>query len=211
LARPKKLRIGSKVYDLPHPFEEEAESLIRTNQKLLCERISELEHKSIADLSANSGDADIGAQLAWVQSEADRLRRQAISMSLVSLVTRLQHWMREFVWQLNRKKPDDASLKKSLTVLKNCFGKGPVPTSFFTDLESVRDSIIHVDSEVDWTYRGNQRSVPVQYRDVTHRYLELTQAHLDEAIEKSKAQIYWYESQLDALGLATKSQDERTA
>src|SRR5579864_2847217 len=75
----RKIRVGGKAYDLPHPFDDELEWLVRTNHNLVFRRVDEIE----AQASAEDRDPDYAAEL----------KRAATRMALVALVTRLHHWI----------------------------------------------------------------------------------------------------------------------
>jgi hypothetical protein len=101
-----------------------------------------------------------------------------------------------------------------------------VPAAFFCDLETVRDSIIHADSNVEWMRGKEQRNVPLKYREVNLEHLSkfklteeqlreirenamaqinLTDAHIREAMDNSIRQIKWYEDRLAELEMSRNS------
>lgn len=88
---------------------------------------------------------------------------------MVTLVTRFQHWLRVFVEDLKKKPAND--VEKNLATLNEALREGPVPAACFRDLETVRDSIIHGDSNVEWMRGKEQGSVPRKYREVNLEHL----------------------------------------
>src|ERR1700688_1620013 len=166
MARPLKLRLGGKLFDLPHPFEEDVKFLVKATYELLCENIASKEALEITEAEKIEDSREAGAEIQWAKSTADELRREARSVAVVTLVTRFQHWLRVFVEEI-KKKPENG-VEKNLETLNKGLGveEGPVPAAFFCDLETVRDSIIHADSNVKWMRGPKQRSVPLKYREV---------------------------------------------
>jgi hypothetical protein len=176
----------------------------------LCENIASKEALEIAEAAKIEDSREAGAEIQWAKSTADELRREARSVAVVTLVTRFQHWLRVFVEEM-KKKPANGVDKNLETLNKGLGGgEGPVPAAFFCDLETVRDSIIHADSNVEWMRGEVQRRVPLKYREVNLEHLSnlklteeqlreirenamarinLTDAHIQEAMEKSIQQI----------------------
>jgi hypothetical protein len=223
MARPNKLHLGGRLLDLPHPFEEDVQFLVSATYELLCENIASKEALEIAEAEKIEDSREAGAEIQWAKSTADELRREARSVAMVTLVTRFQHWLRALVEEM-KKKP--ANVKKNLATLNKELGEGPVSTAFFCDLETVRDSIIHGDSNVKWMRGEEQRSVPLKYREVNLEHLSklklteeqlreirehamaqinLTDAHIQEAMENSIQQIKWYEDRLAELEMSRNS------
>jgi hypothetical protein len=114
-------------------------------------------------------------------------------------------------------------VESNLKTLNEKLGKGPVPAEFFHELETVRDSIIHADSNVEWMRGNEQRCVPLKYREVNLEYLSkfklteeqlreirenamaqinLTDAHIQEAVSRSIEQAKWYEDRLTELEMS---------
>lgn len=195
----KRLYLKGKLLDVPHPFEEELGWLVSTNHRLVMENISRIEEE--ADGTADHMD------LAEIHAYSDELRRAANNLALVGLVTRLHHWLSIFVEELTNKNARDNSLVKNLTRLNERIGEGPISIGFFENLVTVRDSIIHADTKIEWEFSGKKtgkktgkkRRVVDRYANVSLGEIEFTQAHLQEAIEKSTKQVKWYDERLDAL------------
>lgn len=188
--RLKKLYLGGKLLDLPHPFEEELDCLVSINHRLLMENISRLEQEATV-----TGD---GFDLIEVRGISDELRRAANNLAVVGLVTRFHHWISLFVEELTQNSVRDEPLVRNLRALEGKTGEGPISISFFQELVTVRDSIIHADSRTEWVF-GNKRNVAERYANVSSGEVEFTNEHLKEAIEKSVMQVKWYDERLDLL------------
>lgn len=227
MVRLKKLYLGGRLVDLPHPFEEDVQFLVKTTYDLLCENIAHREGEAITEAEKIEDSHEAGAEIQWVKSNADELRREARSVAVVTLVTRFQHWLRVFVEDMNEKPAN--GVEKNLATLNKGLGEGPVPADFFCDLETVRDSIIHADSSVEWMRGKEQRSVPLKYREVNLEHLSkfklteeqlreigenamaqinLTDEHIQEAMARSIQQIKWYEDRLRELEMLKNAQKD---
>ena len=123
----------------------------------------------------------------------DDLRRAASHMALVSLVTRLDHWTRKFVKKL-KLRPDTTKrppIVRSIEALNNRLGAFNIPVELFEELVTVRDSIIHGDSQAQWEYQGQTRRVKNKYVNQCGE-LNFTEQHLREAIDNVTKQVKWY-------------------
>jgi hypothetical protein len=142
--RIKRLLIGGKTSELPHPFVEEAEWLVQKNHSLVLESIAHLEKDEISRLCKEMADApELGSEIAYAESIADDLRNAANQLALVSLVTRLQHWVNVFVKDLANTN-GGTGLIPNLRTLNNRLGESVVKVDFFADLVTVRDSLLQV-------------------------------------------------------------------
>lgn len=177
--------------------------------------ISRIEQEQISGASKTEDPAEAGSEIDFATSEANELREAATNMALVSLVTRFQHAVNVFVddYAQMQKRAADSDLRSNLRTLNRRFGKGPTDIAFFADLATVRDSIIHADSNVEWMHGKNRRIVPKKYRDASLERLKLTKAqrrelkanstprlnftetHLQAAMKKCTDQINWYDEQ----------------
>jgi len=83
MVRLKKLYIGRKLLDLPHPFEEEVNCLVRTNYDLLCEAISRTEQEGLLAAEQLGDPNDVGDAMVDAKSSADELRREVRGLTLV--------------------------------------------------------------------------------------------------------------------------------
>jgi hypothetical protein len=203
------------VIPIPHPFVEEVEWLIRTNHRLLFDSISRIEQEQISEANKSEDPAEAGSEIDYAISEANELREAATHMALVSLVTRFQHAANVFVddYAQIQKRAADVDLRSNLKTLNRRFGEGPTDIAFFADLATVRDSVIHADSNVEWMHGTKRRMVPKKHRDANFERLKLTkaqrrelkansmpqlnftEAHLQEAMKKCTDQINWYDEQ----------------
>ncbi|MCU1295927.1 MAG: hypothetical protein JWO91_205 [Acidobacteriaceae bacterium] len=192
MARLRKLYIGDKLLNTPQPFEEELDSLVITNHNLLMENLSRIRREWLA-----SSDGEDSAE---ILDYANECRRAANNFALVALVTRLHHWIAIFVGELTKTNHRDKGLIANLNTLEKQTGEGRIPISFFEGLTTVRDSVIHGDSQVEWFYKRNRR-VADKYANTDSGEVEFTEEHLQEAIKNSVEQVKWYEAQLDVLGV----------
>ena len=93
---------------------------------------------------------------------ADDLGNAANQLALVSLVTRLQHSINVFVKDVGGDN-ESTGLVPNLRILnRRRLGESPIAVTF-SDLVSVRDSVVHADSMAEWTYNGKTRRVPERY------------------------------------------------
>lgn len=187
MARLKRLYLDGKLIHTTHPFEEELDWLVSMNHKLVMEDITRIEEQQ----ESTADPLDLPEMHAY----SDELRRAANNLALVGLVTRLHHWVSIFVEELTNKSARGNSLEKNLKTLNMRTGDGPVPCIFFEELVSVRDSIIHADTKIEWEFLGKKKRVASQYANASSGEVEFTQAHLQEAIEKSTKQVKWYDEQ----------------
>jgi hypothetical protein len=222
MSRPSKLYLGGRFADLPHPFEEDVQFLVKTTYDLLCENIARREAQAITEAEKIEDPREAGAEIQWVKSDADKLRQEARGVAVVTLVTRFQHWLRFFVEDM--KKVPANGVEKNLATLNNELKReGPVPAAFFCDLETVRDSIIHADSNVEWMRGTVKRYVPLKYREVNLEDLSelkltkeqlreirenamaqinLRDVHIQEAMTRSIEQVKWYEDRLAEIEMS---------
>jgi hypothetical protein len=126
-------------------------------------------------------------------SDYEEYRQAARQLALVGVVTRLQHWIGQFVEGLpNRpQKLVNSWLIKQLEFLNRELGNGPFPLPFFEDLVTVRDSIVHADSRAKWNFERD-REVAARYQNAFGK-VELSESQLQEAIDKAVGQVAWYD------------------
>jgi hypothetical protein len=189
--RLKRLSLNGKLLDVPHPFEEELGWLVSTNHTLVMENISRIEQDAVA--------TDDEPDLSEMHAYSDELRKAANNLALVGLVTRFRHWVNLFLEELLKTGFVDQGLQKNLEALEKRTGEGPTPISFFQELGTLRDSIIHAESKTAWMRGDKTKQVAERYADVSSGEVAFTRAHLQEAIEKSIEQIKWYDERLDVL------------
>jgi hypothetical protein len=203
LVRLRKIYLGDKLLPTPHPFEEEVESLLRANHFLLFGSIADNERKGEAAIRENPEAEEpefVHADISDMHDFFNELRSAATNLTLVGLVTRLQHWISIFVEELTKENAKDRGLTSNLKTLNKETGSGLVPIEFFQGLSKVRNSIVHADSEVEWNYLDKKQRVPERYINSTGQ-LDFKEADLDEAMKNSITQVKWYDDRLEALGV----------
>ena len=183
--------LRNTVVEESHPFEIELNVLVKVNHQLTVEGITKLEEDEIARTRDSLGLEDpdlVDSQVRWQQSFYVEMRRAANHLAVVGLVTRLEHWIARFV-RLNQLPV--SSLCKNIKVLNDSLHEvGPVKESFFKDLVTVRDSVIHADSKAKWQHKRT-REVAKHYRNGGE--LEVTEDQLKDAISKAIEQVKWYD------------------
>jgi hypothetical protein len=189
--------------ELPHDFEVDLNTLVVVNHKLTLEGIARSEDVEIERLQSSLALDDHEAmlsQVGFVHTFYGDLRRAAHNLAAVALVARLDHWVIRLVEELpGGTNLDRPTLVKRLELLNQRLGSGPVPVSFFSDLVTARDSVIHADSRAEWEYpAGSRRRVVGRY---TNDYgdVELDEEQLDEAIAKATQQVKWYDEKLHEI------------
>lgn len=88
MARLKKLYLGDRLLDLPHPFEEDVQFLVKATYDLLCDNIARKEQEEMADAENIEDSSEAGAERQWVRSNADELRQEARSIAVVTLASK---------------------------------------------------------------------------------------------------------------------------
>ena len=127
----------------------------------------------------------------------DDLRQAAHSQAIVALVTRLSVWIDRLYKKKIAKGKRQTGLWLQLPELENVLGTGPTPIQFFLELVTVRDSVIHNNSESKWEYNGKPRVVAPQYVN-SCGMVELNQDQVEDAIKKCIEQVKWYDEKLHA-------------
>ena len=195
--RIKRLLIHGNVTELPHPFVEEAEWLVVKNHELVMDSIARLEKAEFSRLYKEMPNApELDSELAYTTSMADNLRNAANQLALVSLVTRLQHSINVFVKDVGGRN-GAPGLVPNLKLLNRRLGESPIAVTFFADLVSVRDSVIHADSMIEWIHNDEMRRVPERYANTVTGEVNFGESDLREAVEVSIRQVKWYDERLD--------------
>jgi hypothetical protein len=194
---------GLEEVAFPHPFEIELNCLVVVNHQLTLQAIDGCENDDLDALGVqDESDPDIASSMQWsVQNFYDRLRVASNNQAAVALVTLLQHWVGKFGKILPKtNRPQKRQPKKSrsrmlsdINRLNKHVGPGPVPVAFFAELENVRDSVIHADSNVEWDFRGPRRVADCY---ANGRSTEMTEAQLKDAIVKVVDQVKYYAEKL---------------
>lgn len=186
--------VGEAYLALPHEFEIEINSLVTENHRISLRGIQQSEDELVAHLEEALAGEDpeiVRSQVRHAETFFEDLRRNANRAALVSLVTRLDHWTRKLVKQLqlstDKKSPP---VVRDMEALNIRLGAAPISVQFFDELVTTRDSVIHGDSQAQWEYQGKIRCVAEKY---TNAYGELgfIDEHLSEAIEKVTTQVKW--------------------
>jgi hypothetical protein len=193
-----------EIVHLPHEFENEVWCLVTDNYSITMHGIDQQEKALIDHMRselAQEDDEVIRSQVSSTQFFFDRLRRAATHQALVALVTRLDHWTRKLVRRLSVKPDRDSQpVVRDIEALNKRLGLAPTDVGFFRELVNVRDSIIHADSQPEWEFpKGNTRSVATKYLDSAGE-LDFNRQHLAEAVEKTTAQVKWYDERILELG-----------
>jgi hypothetical protein len=194
--------------DLEHGFETDIRLLVTENHRITMRGIQQSEDEIVdylrKELAQEDGEV-VSSAVSSAQFFYDDLRRAANHMALVSLVTRLEHWTREFVKQLSLNIGRAGyPVVRDMTALNERLGTAPVDVEFFKDLVTARDSVIHGDSKAEWPFRGAPRRVAARYADCGD--LDFTDEHLRDAIRRATMQVRWYDERIAALAQSSKKQ-----
>ena len=188
-----------EIQTLAHPFEVDLNCLVILNHTFTLQSIEHAEDTDSDDLHESLAGEDsevIGSALRWSTIFYENLRRAARNMAVVGLVTRLEHWTEKFTQQAKVSKQSEhrSTLIRKLGDLNNYLGAEHVPIIFFVGLVDARDSVIHADSKAEWEHKGT-RAVR---KDYTNAYgeLDVSENHLQEAIENVTKQVKWYDEQI---------------
>ena len=95
-----------------------------------------------------------------------------------------------------RSKAHKSALVRGLEALNEFFDTGPVPVAFFEKIVTLRDSVIHGDSQAEWKHNGKLRVVAYEYRSTMGA--DLSEEQLQEAIQKAIQQVKWYDEKMRA-------------
>lgn len=160
--------------------------------RLTLEAIRQKQDSEIQSLTRSLEDAEtVAAQEAGIEYHYDSMRRAANSLAAVALVTRFHHCISQLTKEV-RGKAEPHGLLHELKFLSECLGNGPVPINFFEKLVTVRDSIVHADSNAEWDYRGNRREVSSEYIGLGMK-TEISEPQLADAVANAVKQVKWYE------------------
>jgi hypothetical protein len=185
-----------------HEFEVDLNCLVTTNHKLVMEGVDRAENEEMASFEESfneESDRDMVFSIRSAHMQFyDDLRVAARNLTLVGLITRLQHWAAAYARRIDPQRTRDGPLDENLNFLNDQLGTPPVSTDFFFKLAEVRHSVIHADAQPEW-YRGKKkRGVDLKYAPNGYR-VEVSDEDLREGIEKAILQIKWYDEKLTAL------------
>jgi hypothetical protein len=180
-----------------HPFMVDLTRVVLANHHFAMTELNRAEQEDREQLerALNAGEDSevVSNRLSRLEDGFEQFRQAANQLALVGVLTRLHHWIRQFVGE--RAGPIDAGLGKQLNYLNGQLGVGPVPLEFFRDLSAVRNSIVHADSSAEWKYEGKTRKVAPRYKNVFGR-VEFSETHLAEAYTKAVEQVTWYDERI---------------
>jgi hypothetical protein len=183
-------------FEIPHDFELDLHILVTQNHKFLMERIDQDEDEELAKLLSIEPEEARHSEETSLSFFYDDLRRAAHNLAIVALVTRLSVWINKLYKKIVKGKIQNG-LWYQLPELENALGHGPTSIEFFLELVTVRDSVIHNNSQSKWEYNGQLRVVASQYID-SYGQVELSQEQVEDAIKKSIQQVKWYDEKLQA-------------
>jgi hypothetical protein len=203
----------NELIEIPHEFEVDLNCLVLANLRITIEGIGRAEDEDLCDIAKSFPPEERDAEAAASSSVShfyDELRLAALSLAIVALVTRLQHWIGRFTKEnkpvsaprksnvkgAKSTQTSNSQLVNQLRALDESLGPGPVPITFFQALVDIRDSVIHHNSEARWEYRGEERAVDSRYWNPAFDRLELTEDLLREAVDNATEQVKWYEERL---------------
>jgi len=173
--------------EIPHMLRIEFSSLITINHQIGIEGITQIEQEELSQIKDHD---EKSSQRRFF----DDLRIAANSLALVAVVARLDHWVMRFCDKLNlepKKSNQKSRIVRKMESLNDKLGVGPVPLSFFADLVTARDSVVHGDSQSEWDFDGSKREVAAKYMNFYR--LEVSEDQVTEAVEKTLEQLIWYE------------------
>jgi hypothetical protein len=181
----------------PNEFVTDVRNVVLTNLELVLASIAKAHKAEVAAFEPPDNGIDQQPYFGWLGSKYDGLRRAAINLALVGVVTRFHHWL---IYLANRiRETEDETFDKNvcqeLEFLKSRFKKTKVKPSEFTKWMDVRDSIIHADSKATWRHgRGTRKLLP---RFVRKGNLSFSESDLKEAFGSMLQAIGLFEHQVE--------------
>lgn len=185
---------------LPHEFELDVNCLVVTNYRSTLDRITLAEKEDLSAIGKPNGapDSEVTDSVrSYISRFYNDLRRGAHQLALGGLLTRLEHWVAQFVkrYHLQPAAMDASLLLNQLTCLNLSLGPGPVPIRYFRELLDLRDCILYGDSKAVWKQGPTEKRVAGRFLN-PHGEVELSAKQLDDAIEQAVRQITWYDARL---------------
>lgn len=190
-----------EIPEIPHEFEVDLHCVVVANHGFTMKAIDESEDVDIEKIERELADADeatVYSMRGDLLRFYDDLRQAARSLAIVALVTRLQHWIGRLIRRLKiiPSRGAQSTLANQLEALNTKLTAGPVPVLFFDELVTLRDSIVHNDSQAEWEFpKGTLRKIADRYRNAYGR-VELMDEQVKEAIEKAIQQVKWYDEKM---------------
>ena len=77
----------------PHEFKTDVQNVVLINLELVLERIAQAHKVEVTEFEPPDNGIDQQPYLDWIGSKYDGLRRAAINLALVGVVTRFHHWV----------------------------------------------------------------------------------------------------------------------
>lgn len=192
--------------ELAHEFEVDLNTLVVVNHNLTLESITRSEDEALSKTDLTMDDEAQRSIISYVGLFYEDLRRAANNLAIVGLVTRLEHWIGIFARRLPKQQKSRASvLVKDLALLNTRLGSGPVRAKFFEDLVTVRDSVIHADSQAEWEHLGKRRRVADRYTNYVGGVVDIDEDQVKEALANAVKQVKWHDEKLTALRLRIES------
>jgi hypothetical protein len=195
------LNLNDEPAEVSHEFQVDLNCLVIANHRFTIEGIERAENEDMsAAESMLEGETDydtVSSVLSSYRNSYDDFKVAARNLTLVGLVTRFHHWAGAYARRVDPKRKRGLSLREELNFLKDSIGERE-ETKFFLDVEEVRNSVIHADSQPQWDFKGKIRKVEPRYAPNSYR-VEVSEEDLAEAIQKAIAQIEWYDQKLTSL------------
>jgi hypothetical protein len=181
----------------PHEFETDVQNVVLTNLELVLDGIAKAHKAEVAEFEPPDNGIDQQPYIDWIGSKYDGLRRAAINLALVGVVTRFHHWL---IYLANRTREKqnpsfDQSVLQELIHLKTMFKKTRIKPQIFTKWVDVRDSIIHADSKATWRQGNRTRKLLPKF--VRKDDLNFSKADLEEAFRSMLQAIGLFEHQVE--------------
>jgi hypothetical protein len=181
----------------PHEFETDVQNVVLTNLELVLEGIAKAHEAEVAEFDPSDNSINQQPYIDWIDSKYDGLRRAAINLALVGVVTRFHHWLIYLANRTREKKNPlfDRSALEELIHLKTMFKRTRIKPQIFIKWVDVRDSIIHADSKATW--RHGKRTRKLLHKFVHKDDLNFSESDLKEAFGNMLQAIGLFEHQVE--------------
>ena len=187
-----------------HEFEIDVREVVLANLDFVLDGIARAHSEEVRRFQPPHNGSDQQSFVDWIASKHDGLRKAAINLALVGLVTRFHHWLASLANDLraDNEKTFDKSVVQELHFLNQKLTNSSIQPSDFTKWVDARDSIIHADSKASWTHDKKQRSLDPQF--VGGGELIFSQADLEKAFQQMLSAIAWYMDHVDQWVVTNK-------
>lgn len=181
----------------PHEFETDVRKVVLTNLDLVLDGIARAHTAAVKKFQPPDNGLNQQPYIDWIGCQYEGLRKAAINLALVGLITRFHHWLIYLANTIRdaKDKTFDKSVAQELFFLNLEFKNSPYKHSDFKKWIDVRDSIIHADSKASWKLGGKPRNIDPQFAQLGE--LNFTEADLDGAFQHMLSAIWWYMNQVD--------------